>query len=177
MASIHLCRLVASGLAWAFVKYLADNIDVEMKPRRQKSRHMAITDATSLGVPGQALGDGGASHAGEELSDQGQCQRQGRTGISCSLVEALRPDEDRAGQGREMDLHRGRGYSGRLASAFPITTDHGAAPRHSTQVSAERLLGKLARSIVRYWGRLAVLERQIPTTFLGFPPAAPQAPW
>ncbi|MFZ5674435.1 MAG: thermonuclease family protein [Pseudomonadota bacterium] len=29
-------KLVASGLAWAFVKYSADYIDLEMKPRRQK---------------------------------------------------------------------------------------------------------------------------------------------
>lgn len=29
-------KLVAKGLAWAFVKYSADYIDLEMKPRRQK---------------------------------------------------------------------------------------------------------------------------------------------
>lgn len=29
-------KLVASGLAWAFLKYSADYIDLEMKPRRQK---------------------------------------------------------------------------------------------------------------------------------------------
>lgn len=29
-------KLVSSGLAWAFVKYAADYIDLEMKPRRQK---------------------------------------------------------------------------------------------------------------------------------------------
>lgn len=29
-------KLVASGLAWAFVKYSADYIDLEMRPRRQK---------------------------------------------------------------------------------------------------------------------------------------------